>query len=199
MKENNIIGTQARNYAGGGAFMSNSSLGMMLFIATEFMLFAGIIAGYFVLRASSNGFAEYTALPLGFTPFSTLVISLSSIALVVAQQSVKKNNLQLFKASAVTAFILGLLFTTLQALEWQELQATAIFATDNNNNGMFYLLSGLHGLHVFGGLVLLALLAVRAVRNYFNFKTKNFVSVCAIYWHFVTLLWLLLFYILFIS
>jgi cytochrome c oxidase subunit 3 len=63
---------------------------------------------------------------------------------------------------------------------------------------MFYLLSGLHGVHVFGGILMLALLTIRASRNYFNIKRKNYVAVTGIYWHFVTALWLLLFLILFV-
>jgi cytochrome c oxidase subunit 3 len=198
MKKKLAIPPQLQVSEGGGSFMNNARLGMYLFVATEFMLFAGIIAGYFILRTSNNNFKDYNPLPLGFTPFNTVLLVLSSVSLFIAQKSISKNDINLFKIATYTTFILGLIFFVLQIFEWKELQLTSFYATDNNNNGMFYLLSGLHGVHVFGGILMLALLTIRASRNYFNIKRKNYVAVTGIYWHFVTALWLLLFLILFV-
>lgn len=177
---------------------ANARLGIILFIAAEMMLFAGLIAGYVVLRFGSGNFEGMPRLPIGLIAASTPALLLSSVALIVAGRGLRRGDRSRFKLGSVATFILGSLFMILQVVEWNQLLMAGVSPDDNVYGGMFYMLSWVHGLHVLGGIILLAILALRASRGSFSPVKRNFVVVASIYWHFVTLVWLGLFVILFL-
>ena len=178
--------------------LSNARLGMVLFIAAEMMLFAGLIAGYVVLRFGSGNFEGMDRLPVGLTGISTALLIGSSIALVIGGRDLRRGAGGGFKRSALIALLLGIGFLLLQVVEWNHLIDAGVSPDINVYGGMFYALSWVHGAHVLGGIVLLAILAIRAFGNRFSPTRRNFVVVASIYWHFVTLVWLGLFVILFL-
>lgn len=178
--------------------VSNAKLAIVLFIASEAMLFTGLIVGYVVLRGGSDGFAGMDPLPVGLAGFSSSILLGSSIALFSAQRAIAMNRLKTFRWGTLLALTMGLLFIALQGVEWNRLVGAGLFPESNVHSGIFYALSGIHGLHVFGGLVLLVILVVRAFRGAFTPRKRNFVIVTAYYWHFVTLVWLALFTMLFV-
>lgn len=176
--------------------ISNARLGMMLFVASEAMLFTGLIAGYVVLGFGSGGFSGMRALPLGLAPIALAVLVASSAALVMAQRAVRAS------ASAsrwsLAALALGTLFLGIQAIEWMSLLGDGMLPASAVNAGMLYVVGGVHGLHVVVGLVLLALFAVRAVRTPLAPATRTAATITALYWHFVTIVWITLFLMLYI-
>jgi heme/copper-type cytochrome/quinol oxidase subunit 3 len=178
--------------------VSNARLAIILFVASEAMLFASLIAGYVVLRGGSDGFVGMEPLPVGLAWLSMSVLLASSVVLVAAQRALNRGNRRLFNRGSLAAFLLGLLFLALQIVEWGRLVAGGLVPESNVHSGIFYALSGIHGVHVVGGLLLLAILAIRALRGAFGPGKRNFVVVAAIYWHFVTLVWAALFLMLFV-
>jgi cytochrome c oxidase subunit 3 len=168
--------------------ISNARLATILVIVTELMLFVGLIAGYVILRYGSNDFAGMIHPEMGLTAISTPVLLLSSITLILAQRAYRTRTVSLFRKGSLITLALGLLFLVLQLIEWRNLMGEGIFPAGSVQSGMFYLLSGVHGLHVFGGLVLLSLLAWRS-RPAAGAVGEGIVSAAGIYWHFVTLLW----------
>lgn len=178
--------------------LSNARLGIILFIAAEMMLFAGLIAGYVVLRFGSGNFEGMDRLPVGLTGISTALLIASSISIVIAGQGLKHGAVGRFKQASLAALLLGIGFLLLQVIEWNQLIESGASPDVNVYGGMFYALSWVHGAHVLGGIVLLAVLAIRAFGNKFSPARRNFVVVASIYWHFVTLVWLGLFVILFL-
>lgn len=181
-----------------GALMSNSRLGIILFIASELMLFVGLIASYVVLRYGSGNFAGMSPLPIGLTAISSPLLILSSITLFLGSRALKRGEYQRFRSSTFVTFVLGLAFMVFQIIEWNQLIAAGIDPAKNVRGGMFYMLSWAHGAHVLGGVVLLAVLSFRVLRNRITEKQKGFLSVTAIYWHFVTLMWVAIFAMLFL-
>lgn len=181
-----------------GPALSNARLGMLLFVAAEVMLFAGLLAGYVVLRFGSGNFEGMERLPIGLTALSTSLLVASSIALIVASKAVKRGAMPLFKMAALATLFLGAGFLAVQVVEWRELMAAGISPAINIYGGMFYILSWVHGAHVAGGIILLAVLAVLALMNRITSTRRTIVAATAIYWHFVTIVWITLFMVLFV-
>ena len=177
--------------------ISNARLGMMLFVASEAMLFTGLIAGYVVLGYGSNGFRGMTSLPLGLSPVALAVLLASSGALVRAQRAVR-DGLGSAARWSIAALLLGTAFLALQAVEWTHLLDAGMLPGSAINAGMLYVLGGVHGVHVAGGLVVLGLLVARALRAPGEERTRTAATITALYWHFVTLVWVTLFLMLYI-
>ena len=182
-----------------GPAMSNASLGTILFSVAELMLFVGLIAGYIVLRFGSDHFSGMPHLPMGLTIVSTPVLLLSSLALVAAQRAVGQGRMESVKRGAIVALLLGLAFLALQGIEWSRLIEQQLIPSSSVASGMFYLLSGVHGVHVVVGLVLLAILSLRINAGRVGRLHHSILTISSIYWHFVTLLWVTLFYMIFIA
>jgi cytochrome c oxidase subunit 3 len=182
--------------------ISNGRLAMMLFISSEAMMFAGLVTGYVVLGFGSDDFAGMRVLPLGLVPYATLVLVASSAALIAAQRAARVTHTGTSRNAigrwTLIALLLGILFLGLQAVEWTHLIGSGILPGTGVNSGMVYTIGGMHGLHVIGGLVILAMLATRAMRAPASRKTRGFVTVAALYWHFVTLIWVTLFSMMYI-
>jgi heme/copper-type cytochrome/quinol oxidase subunit 3 len=183
---------------GGGQIVSNSRLGMMLFVASEVMLFGGLMAGFLVLRFGSGNFDGMQRLPIGAAGINTVIILASSLMLILATRGLKRRNANLFRIGAVATFALGMLFLGIQCYEWNLLMRGGMLPSSSIYGGIFYLLTWAHGLHVLGGVVILAVLAIKAWRNAITLNSRNFVAVASIYWHFVTLVWVGLFLFLFV-
>lgn len=177
--------------------ISNARLAMLLFVMSEAMLFAGLITGYVVLGFGSDDFAGMRQLPLGLAPYATLVLIASSIMLAIAQRAMRLDGIRARRAT-VSALGLGAVFLGLQAIEWTDLVGVGILPETGVNSGMLYVIGGMHGLHVLGGLVLLALLGVRTLRAPHTRPTRNFATVAALYWHFVTIVWVTLFLMMYV-
>lgn len=177
--------------------IANARLAMMLFVASEAMLFTGLVAGYVVLGYGSRGFEGMPVLPLGLAPYATAVLAASSGALVAAGRAIAAGRASASRWSLAT-LALGTLFLGLQALEWMRMVGDGLLPESGVNSGMLYVIGGVHGLHVAGGLVFLGILAVRAMRAPRDARTRSFATTAALYWHFVTLVWLTLFLMLYV-
>jgi cytochrome c oxidase subunit 3 len=171
---------------------------MLLFVSGEVMLFAGLLAAYVVLRFGSGNFAGTQRLPVGLTWLSTSLLVASSVMLVQASRGLKRGAMRRFKAGALAALACGIGFLGIQWFEWQALLSAGVLPGVSNARGMFYMLSWAHGLHVAGGIVLLAVLAIQALRGLVTPERRSLMAVSSIYWHFVTVVWIGLFAILFL-
>ena len=129
-------------------------------------------------------------LPKLVAGFNTLILLSSSITIHWALVSVKKGNRRAFQAGMVTTFLLGASFLFIQINEYANLNFTP---QDNAQGTIFYGLTGLHGAHVFIGLTLLLMVVVRAFRGHFSSTEHRGVEVPGIYWHFVDVMWIVVF------
>ena len=127
--------------------------------------------------------------------FNTGVLILSSVALQYAQVAARRGRMVDVGDGLVAGGLFAFTFLVGQLLAWHQLNAAGYFLSANPANAFFYLLTGVHGLHLLGGLVALA----RAIEKVWRGKlgqVRLSVPLCAIYWHFLLALWLLLFSLL---
>lgn len=158
-------------------------------IGSILMMFAGLTSAYIVKRNQAN----WTTfdLPMAFW-YSTGVILLSSMTMMSAVRSFRERAMSRYRLMMAVTMVLGMIFILLQVLGFQQLWRNGITLQGNVSYSFMYVIVGLHGLHVIGGVIALIAMSLKAfsksVRNYSMVP----VEVMSTYWHFVDLLWLYL-------
>jgi cytochrome c oxidase subunit 3 len=167
-------------------------LGMLLFIISEVMVFGAFFTAYFFIRvvAGDEWPAHGTELPKLVAGVNTAILLSSSLTMHWAQTSIKNGNRFGLQAGMFTTFFLGLTFLFIQINEYAHI---GFAPQDHAQGSIFYGLTGLHGAHVFIGLTLLAMVTVRAFRGHFSPEEHRGVEVPGIYWHFVDIMWVIVY------
>jgi cytochrome c oxidase subunit 3 len=168
------------------------TLGMYLFIISEIMLFGAFFTAYFFIRVVNNAEwpAEGTELPKLVAGVNTAILISSSFTMHWAQLGAIRENRFAMRAGLVTTLLLGATFLSVQINEYVHI---GFAPHDHAQGSIFYGLTGLHGAHVFVGLTLLTFATVRAFRGHFSAKEHRGVEVPGIYWHFVDIMWIVVF------
>jgi cytochrome c oxidase subunit III len=169
---------------------------MWLFIVSIVMLFAAFTSAYLVRKAEGN-WVEFQ-MPSLFS-YSTGVLILSSLSMHYSLIAAKKDQFNALRISISITFVLGLLFLVMQFFGWIQLVEMNVYFVGNPSGSFVYVLSGLHGLHLVSGLIVLIFALVAAFRLKINAKQLNQIKICATYWHFLDALWLYLFVFLLIN
>ena len=174
--------------------------GMTLFLASEAMLFAGLIGGYVVLRLSSPAWPpspEYPQLPVLLTGINTVFLVTSSFTYHFAEVAVKKGKSGLFWL-AVT-ILLGLLFLGIQAYEWTHLYHEGLWFNKGGVYGSsFFLLTGFHGAHVAVGVLMIIIAFFRQLGGAYTAENHTYLILAGMYWHFVDVVWIFLYSVLYL-
>jgi cytochrome c oxidase subunit 3 len=167
-------------------------LGMLLFIISEIMVFGAFFTAYFFIRVvqGEQWPAEGTELPKLIAGVNTAILLSSSITLHWAQTSIKNGNRRGLRAGMFTTFLLGLTFLVIQVNEYVHI---GFAPSDTAQASVFYGLTGLHGAHVFIGLLLLGFVTIRAFRGHFSPQHHMGVEIPGIYWHFVDVMWIVVY------
>jgi cytochrome c oxidase subunit 3 len=167
-------------------------LGMLLFIGSEIMLFGSFFAAYFFVRVV-NGYPwppPQDHIPKFIAGVNTVILVTSSFTMHWALQSIKRGNRAGMKAGLVLTLLMGLTFLVTQLAEY----ARVGFAPgDNAFATIFYCLTGLHGAHVWVGLTLLLFTTIRAFRGHYSPEHHHGVELPGIYWHFVDVMWIVVY------
>jgi cytochrome c oxidase subunit 3 len=172
--------------------ISPSILGMYLFIGSEIMLFGAFFTAYFFVRVV-NGTPWPTPpfhLPVYLAFLNTCILVTSSFTMHWSLQSVKRNNPWGLRAGLLLTFLMGLTFLITQIAEYLRI---GFNTSDGSFPTIFFCLTGLHGCHVFVGLTILLFMTIRAFRGHFDAEHHHGVEIGGIYWHFVDLMWILVF------
>jgi cytochrome c oxidase subunit 3 len=169
---------------------------MWLFIVSILMLFAAFTSAYLVRKAEGN-WVEFK-LPDLFS-YSTVVLIASSISMHYSLMAAKKDQFNALRISISITFVLGLIFLAMQFYGWIQLVEMNVYFVGNPSGSFVYVLSGLHGLHLVSGLVVLIFALVAAFKLRINAKELTQIKICATYWHFLDALWLYLFVFLLIN
>ena len=168
-------------------------LGMLLFIISEVMVFGAFFTAYFFIRvvANDNWFpVNGHELPKIIAGFNTAILVSSSLTMHWALEGAKRGNRWALQAGITTTFLLGFTFLFIQVNEYIHI---GFAPSDFAQASVFYGLTGLHGAHVFVGLTLLAMVVVRSFRGHFTPEEHRGVEVPGIYWHFVDIMWLVVY------
>lgn len=174
--------------------VSTRAIGLATFLAVATSLFALFISAY-TLRMEEPDWRPVTEPNLLW--INTAILILASVAFQWARNAAKSGDLRVLKSGLLLAGGLSIAFLIGQALVWQELQAAGVFVNGNPANGFFYLLTGVHGLHLLGGLWVWG----RSVKRVWSggdaaVEARTSVELCAVYWHFLLLVWAVLFGVL---
>jgi cytochrome c oxidase subunit 3 len=189
-------------HAGGTAHaadggISNVILGMLLFITSEVMFFAGLFAAYFNVRAAAPVWppVEFQD-KLHVLPFAgpaTVMLIISSFTCQVGVWAIRKNDRRgLTRAIAVT-IALGATFLAIQITDYVNLYGEGVRLDSGTFGTTFYTLTGFHGAHVFGGLIMLTVVLYRSISGQFSSRHHDMVEATSLYWHFVDVVWIVLF------
>jgi heme/copper-type cytochrome/quinol oxidase subunit 3 len=169
-------------------------LGMWVFLAADAMSFGGLLAGYGALRYGDPNWPHpANILGIQLTAFMTFLLICSSVTMVEALASIRKGDRSgLIKFLALT-ILGGVTFLGLQAYEWTHLIEHGQSISKDNFGATFFILTGFHGMHVFSGVVYLSCILVASLRGSYDAHNNNPVEIVALYWHFVDLIWILVF------
>jgi cytochrome c oxidase subunit 3 len=170
---------------------------MALFICSEIMIFGAFFTAYFFIRVVGGAPwpAHGTELPKLVAGFNTVILISSSFTIHYAQESIRKDNRLGLQLGMVATFLLGLTFLFVQINEYVHI---GFSPQDSAQGSVFYGLTGLHGAHVTIGLVLLAMVTVRAFRGHYSSTAHRGMEVPGIYWHFVDLMWIVVYFTVYI-
>ena len=177
--------------------------GMMFFLGTEVALFGSLFAAFFVARAEHPGIWDAArthvehALPL--VTVNTLILVTSGGFAHWGLHSIRKNNRKGFFLGMIGAIVLGATFLVIQLQEYLSLiNAGVTFSGDSFGNA-FYGLTGTHAAHVFLGICFLTLVLVRGLLGQYDAKRHVSVDAFTIYWHFVDIVWIGLYFIVYVG
>jgi cytochrome c oxidase subunit III len=169
-------------------------LGMLLFIISEIMVFGAFFTAYFFIRIVTHGHHWFPTdghkLPVSVAGVNTAILVSSSLTLHWAQTSIKNGNRFGLQAGMAATFLLGLTFLFIQINEYIHI---GFSPQDSAQATIFFSLTGLHGAHVTIGLILLGMVTVRAFKGHFSPEEHHGVEIPGIYWHFVDVMWIVVY------
>ena len=175
--------------------IDRQTLGILLFIVSEVMLFGAFFASYFFIRVVANEGAwppEPYELPVAVAGVNTAILISSSVTVHWALEGARGGNRRAMQLGLAATWLLGATFLFIQMNEYVHI---GFSVREDAFGSIFYGLTGLHGAHVFVGLLLLTFANVRAWRGHFGPKPEDHlgVEVPGIYWHFVDVMWIIVF------
>ncbi|HUP47399.1 MAG TPA: cytochrome c oxidase subunit 3 [Thermoanaerobaculia bacterium] len=179
----------------------NAKLGIWLFLASEVMLFGALFSSLVLLRTSDPNWPQgWTILSVPLATLNTFILISSSVTVVLAWAYLRLGDLKKGKLFLWLTLLCGLGFMIIKAIEYGTKFSHGQFPGTNNFFGTYYLLTGLHGLHVVGGMVVFAYLLMTANKWYATKRDQftNRVETTGLYWHFVDLVWIFLFPVLYL-
>ena len=163
-------------------------LGMLLFVLTEIMLFAGMISAFTIAKASAPIWPPpgQPRLPVEATALNSAVLLASGVALIVAHRAFHKGNRAAMLRPMWVALGLGSIFVVVQGYEWVSLLGEGLTMFSSTYGAFFYLIVGVHALHAFGAIGLLAMATTRLQNGWL---TPGFFGATEIFWFFVVGVW----------
>ena len=167
----------------------NGVLGMVIFIMTEIMFFAGLISAFMIVKAGAPGGIwpplDQPRLPAEETAFNTAALLVSGALLWWAS---KRFNIAPAKAKTpmLFAILLGIFFVGFQGVEWTEMLSQGLTMRSSTHGSFFYLIVGCHGLHA---IIAICFLVGQYLMLLKGTLSRNALSTAAVFWYFVVLLW----------
>ena len=172
---------------------------MKLVVGTEAMFFISLIMA-FVYMAYNSGFEPYEvkALDIKTTGIFTVLLLSSSFTFWRAEKNYEKGKIKKLKIWLIATIVLGTVFLFGQGKEYWRLVQDNITLNGSVFGTSFYTLTGFHGFHVFVGLIILMIILIMTFLGDFNKKNSTVVSTVGIYWHFVDVVWIFVFTVVYV-
>jgi cytochrome c oxidase subunit III len=176
--------------------LNNGKIAIWLFLASEVMLFGALFASYILIRVGAPDWPHgYTILNVPLATVNTIVLITSSVTMVMAWASLMRNRFDTFRMYMGATVLLGFVFLVIKYFEYSDKIGHGLLPSTGNFYAVYYTLTGLHMLHVLGGMAVNAYLWGPGSKLW---KTNpvwftNRVEHSGLFWHFVDLVWIFLF------
>jgi len=190
------MSTQASTH---GNELDHRKLGIWVFLASEVIFFAAIITTFLVYRDKSVGGPEPRhILSLLIPTINTIVLLISSVTMVMALEAIKASKSARAWQWLVVTALLGATFLALKGTEYSELFAEGLTPSANIFGSVYFMLTGFHAAHILIGIIWILSVVAMTVRG--RFSANNFlpVEIVGLYWHFVDLVWVAIFMIVYL-
>jgi len=174
----------------------NGKLGMWLFLASEVMLFGGLLSSYVILRTGSPNFGMPARELLGvpWATLNTFVLITSSVSMVLALSAMQDGRIPAFRNFMLLTITLGFVFLGIKSYEYWHKISEGITITSSLFGSFYFTLTGLHALHVIGGIVFNIYVLVQGLKGkIINPDHPDRLEYAGLYWHFVDVVWVFLF------
>lgn len=179
----------------------NAKAGIWLFLASEVMLFGALFTTYILLRVGAVEWPRgSTILNVPLATVNTVVLITSSVTMVMSWASLMMKNFRKYRIYMGSTILLGLVFLGIKFFEYAAKFEHHLFPSTNTFLAIYFTLTGLHGLHVIGGIIVNTYMWATGSRMW-NTQPERFtnrVEVAGLYWHFVDLVWIFLFPVLYL-
>ena len=174
----------------------NAKLGIWLFLASEVMLFGGLFSAYILLRTGDPFFMNnqhHLSVPMA--ALNTALLITSSVTMVMAWVSLKLDDLKKYKMYILVTLLCSFAFLIVKYFEYSAKFEHHLYPSVDNFLGTYFTLTGLHGLHIIGGMAVMLYLVGPGIKMWDENKERytNRAEVIGLYWHFVDLVWIFLF------
>lgn len=162
---------------------------------TEALLFGGLFLAYTVYRIKypEMFYADHLKLDRVLGTVNTVVLICSSLSVAAGIAAIRRGLTGVLKACLAATILLGGVFMTVKYFEWTEDFAEGYYPSTDIFFSLYFMMAGLHGLHVLAGMCVLSVMLVLASRGRFSAEYSTPVEVTGIYWHFVDLVWIYLY------
>jgi heme/copper-type cytochrome/quinol oxidase subunit 3 len=180
--------------------ISNTKLGMWLFLGSECLLFGGLITTYLVYKypLPGDGPAGADIFDIPFTSASSFVLLMSSLTMVLAVSAIERGDHHRLRVWLMGTALLGSAFVAGQVYEFTAFYNEGLGFTTSRFSSAFYGLTGFHGVHVTIGIIMLVSLLLLSLRGRLPEHRAETVEVVGLYWHFVDLVWILIFAVVYL-
>ena len=176
--------------------ISKGQVALWVLLTAITMLFAGLSSAYIVLRGVPSW--QGIALPSLLWP-NTVVLLLSSLTIELSRRAIRDSHLQRMRRWLAVSGMLGLAFLIGQLAAWRQLVKAGVYLPSTLQSSFFYILTGLHGIHLIGGIIALGYVLIKAMKNRLTSLNYEPLKLCATYWHVMDALWVYLFLLLLLS
>jgi cytochrome c oxidase subunit 3 len=180
----------------------NGKFGVWLFLASEFMLFGALFSSYILMRVGvpiwQKG-SEILSVPLG--AINTAILTFSSVTMILSWTALREKNFPKFKMWLGSTILCAVVFLCIKSYEYHTKFEHHLWPKVNNFMATYFTMTGLHALHIIGGVVVLLYMFFRGEKMW-KVQPERFtnrIEVTGLYWHFVDLVWLVLFPTLYLS
>jgi heme/copper-type cytochrome/quinol oxidase subunit 3 len=179
--------------------MSNNKLAMWIFLGSECLLFGGLISTYLLYKDRAvTGPRASELYDIPFTSVSSFILLMSSLTMVLALSALRRGDQRRNRQWLLTTALLGATFIGGQVYEFTVFVREGLGYTTNISGSAFYTLTGFHGAHVTVGIIMLLSLVVISVKGNLNKDRSETVEIVGLYWHFVDVVWIVIFTIVYL-
>jgi len=179
--------------------LHNGKLGVWLFLASEVMLFGALFSTYIILRTGSVEW-PHGELNVWLGMANTFILIGSSVTMVLSWASLKMNDFSKGRLYLIVTFVLAGIFLVNKYFEYADHIVRGEGPAHNTFLAIYYTMTGLHGLHIIGGMIVMAYLMLPGAGLWKRHPEQytNRIEITGLYWHFVDLVWIFLFPVLYL-